>query len=446
MSKKFVNNKFNGAINGKRCKDYYKESKKYGSDVYEQIEIAKEILGVEEIDGVQFADEFWTKVFLQSDEDEYCGGIKLILSKDDSLYSESNIALTLEKIASDILGKDTKKISGDKKIKVYHSKSLFDKASEEYEELKRIGEMSTSTRGMINKGMNGDVSINDLEKGMIVDISKDKLKKIQEEPVLANLMNYKLEKDLKGLKDWELEYINDMYKDRYPIVDLYYQEYLKMKRRYNELTYNPKEMWEHIEDVNERKKAKFRKLTNKEKIIRDLMGIQVVLLKDDFINIINAKVRPIVFKAPLPDEGCPEWDMFDETDPEHIKAALRVNRGNDMQDELSVIIRDLEITVSQCKWTDRQKRILELLKTDMSLPQIAKEVKMDVKNFSREYDRICKRIVDKNYEKIEDWYYLNIRYGEYKKCSKCEDVKLTTKFNKNGKYYFSKCKECQKKK
>ena len=33
MSKKFVNNKFNGAINGKRCKDYYKESNKYGSDV-----------------------------------------------------------------------------------------------------------------------------------------------------------------------------------------------------------------------------------------------------------------------------------------------------------------------------------------------------------------------------------------------------------------------------
>ena len=446
MSKKFVNNKFNGAINGKRCKDYYKESKKYGSDVYEQIEIAKEILGVEEIDGVQFADEFWTKVFLQSDEDEYCGGIKLILGKDDSLYSESNIALTLEKIASDILGKDTKKISGDKKIKVYHSKSLFDKASEEYEELKRIGEMSTSTRGMINKGMSSDISFDDLKKGMIVDISKDKLEKIQEEPVLANLMNYKLEKDLKRIKDWELEYINNMYKDRYPIIDLYYQEYLKMKSRYDKFIYNPKEMYEHIEDVNERKKAKIRKLTNEEKRIRDLMRRQIGLLKDDFINIINAKVRPILFKAPLPDEGCPEWEMFDETDSEHVKAALRVNRGNDMQDELSVIIRDLEITVSQCKWTDRQKRILELLKTDIPLLQIAEEVKLNSSDFNKEYNRICKRIVDKNYEKIEDWYYLNIRYGEYKKCNKCKEVKLTTKFNKNGKYYFSKCKECQKKK
>lgn len=446
MSKKFVNNKFNGAINGKRCKDYYKESKKYGKDLYEQIEIAKEILGVEEIDGVQFTDEFWTKVFLQSDEDEYCGGIKLILSKDDSLYSESNVALTLEKIASDILIKDTKKISGDKKIKVYHSKSLFDKASEEYEELKRIGELSTSTRGMIDKGMSGDISFGDLKKGIIVDISKDKLEKIQEEPVLANLMNYKLEKDLKRIKDWELEYINDMYKDRYPIIDLYYQEYLKMKNRYDEFTYNPKEIWENIEDVNERKKAKIRKLTNEEKRIRDLMRRQIGLLKDDFINIINAKVRPILFKAPLPDEGCPEWDMFDETDPEHIKAALRVNRGNDMQDELSVIIRDLEITVNQCEWTDRQKRILELLKTDMPLLQIAEEVKMKWGNFNKEYNGICKRIVDKNYEKIEDWYYLNVRYGEYKKCNKCKEVKLTSKFSKNGNGLRSHCKNCMSKK
>ena len=32
MSKKFINNKFNGAINGKRCKDYYKEAIKNSDD------------------------------------------------------------------------------------------------------------------------------------------------------------------------------------------------------------------------------------------------------------------------------------------------------------------------------------------------------------------------------------------------------------------------------
>ena len=117
-----------------------------------------------------------------------------------------------------------------------------------------------------------------------------------------------------------------------------------------------------------------------------------------------------------------------------------------MQDELSVIIRDLEITVSQCKWTDRQKRILELLKTDIALSQIAEEVKMDMRNFDKEYNRICKRIVDKNYEKIEDWYYLNVRYGEYKKCNKCKEIKLTSKFHKKGDRLDSNCKDCVNKK
>ena len=117
-----------------------------------------------------------------------------------------------------------------------------------------------------------------------------------------------------------------------------------------------------------------------------------------------------------------------------------------MQDELSVIIRDLEITVSQCKWTDRQKKILELLKTDVSLPQIAEEVNMRWGDFDKEYNRICKRIVDKNYEKIEDWYYLNIRYGSYKKCNKCEEIKLTSKFSKNGNGLRSHCKKCMSKK
>ena len=91
-------------------------------------------------------------------------------------------------------------------------------------------------------------------------------------------------------------------------------------------------------------------------------------------------------------------------------------------------------------------KVLELLKTDMSLSQIAEEVKLNSSDFNKEYNRICKRIVDKNYEKIEDWYYLNIRYGEYKKCNKCKEVKLTSKFSKNGNGLRSHCKKCMSKK
>ena len=218
---------------------------------------------------------------------------------------------------------------------------------------------------------------------------------------------------------------------KYSVVHDYYITYLKYK-----------EEVEKYRDMIREGKV----FSNVEKYKYKYARRHVKTLKNDFLDVIEKKERPIVFKCPLPDEGFPEWSMFDETDIEHVKAALRVNRGNDMQDELSVIIRDLEITVDQCEWTDRQKRILKLLKTDMPLPQIAKEVKMDVKNFTREYDRICKRIVDKNYEKIEDWYYLNIRYGSYKKCNKCEEIKLTSKFRKNGNGLRSHCKNCMSKK
>ena len=71
---------------------------------------------------------------------------------------------------------------------------------------------------------------------------------------------------------------------------------------------------------------------------------------------------------------------------------------------------------------------------------------MDIGNFDKEYNTICKRIVNKNYEKIEDWYYLNVRYGKYKKCNKCKEIKLTSKFHKKGDRLQPNCKDCVNKK
>ena len=55
-------------------------------------------------------------------------------------------------------------------------------------------------------------------------------------------------------------------------------------------------------------------------------------------------------------------------------------------------------------------------------------------------------LIVKQYEKeYEEWYYLNIRKGEYKKCSKCGEVKLVSQFDKKGKQGLqSRCKKCRK--
>ena len=404
----FNNNNFNGKLEDKSAYEYYQAIKGFKKqNVKETIEFIREIIGSEFINDREFVHPFWVKVFIQKDErDEWEGGVKLVLSTSDNLYSDSNIATLLETMGTMIIESERKRDNPDKYIRVFESTKMFAKAIDEQNALLQI--VNSSSDGKYAKTMGR----NDMF-------------------VLANQMNYKMEKRRVKLNNKDLEELDKEFGSKYPIVHDYYITYLQYKEKV-----------EKYKNMNKEGKV----FTNVEKYKYKYAQKHVRTLKNDFLDAIEKKERPIVFKCPLPDEGCPEWSMFDETDPEHIKAALRVNRGNDMQDELSVIIRDLEITVGQCKWTDRQKRILELLKTDMSLPQIAKEVKMDVKNFTREYDRICKRIVDKNYEKIEDWYYLNIRYGEYKKCNKCKRVKLISKFNKNGKYYFSKCKECQRKK
>ena len=404
----FNNNNFNGKLEGKSAYEYYQAIKGFKKqNVKETIEFIREVIGSEIINDREFVHPFWEKVFIQKDErDKWEGGIKLVLSTSDNLYSDSNIAQVLETMGTMIIESERKRDNPDKYIKVFRSTEMFAKAIDEQNALSQI--VNSSSDGKYAKTMGR----NDMF-------------------VLANQMNYKMEKRRVKLNDKDLEELDKEFGCKYPIVHDYYITYLQYKE----------EVKKYKGMIKEGKV-----LSNVEKYRCKYAKKHVKTLKNDFLDAIEKKERAIVFKAPLPDEGCPEWEMFDETDLEHIKAALRVNRGNDMQDELSVIIRDLEITVSQCEWTDRQKRILELLKTDVPLLQIAEEVKMRWGDFNEEYGRMCKRIVDKNYEKIEDWYYLNIRYGSYKKCNKCEEVKLTSKFNKNGKYYFSKCKECQKKK
>jgi uncharacterized protein (DUF983 family) len=55
----------------------------------------------------------------------------------------------------------------------------------------------------------------------------------------------------------------------------------------------------------------------------------------------------------------------------------------------------------------------------------------------KQIDVISSKIVAVAEEEIEDWYYLNIAKGTYRKCPKCGKVKLASRFNNKNK-----CKEC----
>ena len=405
MNKYYVNNNFQGAIDSQRATDYYRAViKMQRGNAEENIEMIKAILGIKEIDGVEFTDEFWTKVFLQRDEDEYIGGVELILNKDTSLYSDSNIAKTLELMGTVILSGDKKK-DNPNYIRVFHSQEMFKKAIDEQNAIRHIAENTSSGKYAMENNLDDFF-------------------------VLANQMNYKMEKRYTQLDDKRLAELDEEFGTKYPQVHDYYIGYLTMKQKLQEM-------------IELKKEKGF--LTNEERNKYKLIKKNVRTLKEDFLDCIEKKARPIVFKAPLPDGGCPSWDEFDELNKEHIRCALQVVKGDDMQDDLSVIAKDLENTIRQCDFTDMQREVLQLWRADKTQEEIGDILGIKKNTVNQHINSIVKRIVDKNLEKYEDWYYLNVCKGEYKKCSRCGKVKLISQFNKNNRLkdgYESSCRTC----
>ena len=110
----------------------------------------------------------------------------------------------------------------------------------------------------------------------------------------------------------------------------------------------------------------------------------------------------------------------------------------------TLLMYDLGQVLKKVKLTDKQKEVLDLWMGGMMIKNIAKELNKPTGKVCDFLDRIVNKIVETYENEIEDWYYLNICKGEYKRCSKCGEVKLINKFNKNGKKGLKPmCKICQ---
>ena len=146
-----------------------------------------------------------------------------------------------------------------------------------------------------------------------------------------------------------------------------------------------------------------------------------------------------------------KYDEIDFFLKEHIKCLLQIKylypkRPNNTQDNLYNILLDLEDLINKTNFTKTQKKVLELYKNGFIISEISKQLNKSNSAISNTLDIIVNKII-KTYEKqYEDWYYLNICKGKYKKCNKCSEIKLINKFSKNGeKGYKSICKDCENK-
>jgi predicted DNA binding protein len=166
-------------------------------------------------------------------------------------------------------------------------------------------------------------------------------------------------------------------------------------------------------------------------------------LKKDMLIVKRELQRPIIWKAPLSPSGCPSWDELDMFDKKVVKELLRVHKGNDLQDDLTCIIEDLKNLIEKIDLTDKQRKILDMWSCGVTLEDIAKYTKISDDAVSRALNTIVNKIIKQYEEEYTDWYYLNICKGEYKKCSKCGEIKLVSNFCKNGNRLRGNCKNCR---
>lgn len=440
----FNNNNFYGEIEGKKIENYIKDLDYSIDNVEDRINFVKDKLGIHKVNGIETTDKIWEDVFTQKGEIklntkgifyiedlekplnykefiEWCNEndyipeeylyendyehksswrevgdtshIKLHLNASDSLYSESNVARTLETLASYILAKDKEVSENEEKIKTYNSRELFLRAIKEEATMKELTPNSESTEFAVFK----------MEK------------------------NYKKEiKDKVTAEDVK----------KYPEVKAYIDAYNINLAEYKAL-------------------GKKESLTNEESKRKYYLKKTLSSLKVDALDTKLAFERPIKWKQALKDNGCPNWDYIDLMDREHIKCLLQIPLNEDLQNDLACIRTDLESLIERTKFTDRQKEVLDLWIRDVPISKdkyrggkgIAEILGIKHSTVLTILNQAIDCIINTYIEELEDWYYLNINKGEYKKCSKCGEVKLVQRFDKKGKQgYQSRCKKCRKEK
>ena len=384
------NNNFYGKIGGKHIGNFLNFNYKLNT-CEDRIAFVNEVLEMYKVDGVEFYHEYFDEVY---DQERKHSKIDLIIDKSKSTYTTSNIASSLELIANYILAVDD--VDDKVNYKIYTSEELFKRACQEFNVINDVAKA------------NGGLDMKYEEEGN---------KSVEAFPFFQLPKNYKKVKDLKLEKE-DLE--------KYPPMKDYYEFY-------NYLKEESKRLWGT------------KNLSKEEMVRRGKIKKLLPEIKKDMMDAKKQLKMPIIWKSPLKDNGGADYDLLDMFDKEVVKELLRVHKGVDLQDDLSCILVDLENLINKIEFTDKQRKVLELWSNGLATGEISKKLNVKPNTVASCLNSVVDLII-KQYEKeYEEWYYLNIRKGEYKKCSRCGEVKLVSQFDKDkkGKYGVrGYCKNC----
>ncbi len=320
----------------------------------------------------------------------------------DSLLSEHDrISKMLEKVADYILfSPDGERITKKTKYNFYTSKQLKANMKKEISLEKMVEEAEDET----NK-FNVDPKIYDAVIPFIVGVDNDykKYKKV--------IKQYITKKDL---RDPELQCVRD------------YQELILLVRKLL------KWLKKHNKDVAMQRRLRF--------ILRELKADQV--LAKDMIK------GTIYFKRLSPESTVIDYDQFDFFDEQHVMALLKCPPVENLMTDLGCLVYDLNRLLEKCELNKLDWDVLTLYRQeDITTIDIAEKLGIKQPFVIATLKKICNRVIDAYEEQMEDWYYLNVVKGKYKKCSKCGEIKIANERNfspdaRNKDGLQSTCKKC----
>lgn len=391
MGRIYFNN-FYGKIDNKGIYDYQIDKDKYKLEtIEERIEYIKELLNLQYINGVELnGDLFWDEIFEQKNEKR--SHINLSPNANEDLATDSNICKLLESLGTYILQPDSE-YRKKNKLKIYNNEEEFQKAlKKEKSYVCRYGEQINEDDPMI---------------------------------ILKPVQNIKLVPK----RTINKEYINEHEE---------LQCYQDLINHLNEIQEN-KELQNNIN-----KKLNQNKNEGWFKYKCDYMKSS---LRSDMEYVQNSYNPLFIPKKLLKDNGAVTWDCLDVLDTTHVKPLLQLYREKEeynFTSDIDCILYDLGRVLKKVKFTDKQKEVLDLWMKGGTIKNIAKELNKPTGKVCNFLDRIVNKIVEIYEKELEDWYYLNVCKGEYKKCNICGEIKLTNKFNKNGKQgLMPMCKKCR---
>lgn len=399
------NNNFFGAINNSKIYDFSR-ALDYKLNAEERLKLVEDILSSDK------ATEYFSEVFTQETDNK----VKLELKpKEDSLYSDSNIAKELSKMADYILfaNKDDK----DVEYKIYKDEQLFNKMIKEQsletdsqEETDNIIHFLLSSNKNYKKAVEQVITKEDIES---IDELKDYDKMLQS-------ITYRLKK---------ISLVEKLFSktSRFTKLEMLTEADIELLHNFN---LEPNELTVELYKTLERSKEQLKK--------------QSALIKQDMLDIKDMVKGTIYFKQPLADSTQVDYEQFDWTNKTHIKELLKVH-NRDLQTDLGCLVVDLDNLIRDAKLSNRDSNILNLYREGLTLEAIGNRYSLSKQMIEHIVNRIINNIIDTYNKQYEDWYYLNVEKGTYKTCKSCDEVKLISNFATDKKMkdgHKNKCKAC----